>query len=292
MSEAVSGVRLRFHLVNVFVRGGRLTGNPLCVFEDGSGLDSATMQALARQFNLSETTFVLPSARATARVRIFTPDFEMPFAGHPTLGTAHVVRALQAKPADELTLETQAGLIPVGARGDLWTLTSNVATQRELEAPIAELAAALGLGAADIVAEPAGRRPLWVDAGVEQLIVPLVDAAALDRLAPDHARLARLRNRQGRRFVYVFAETGNGDVRARFVFEADGAFREDPATGSACANLGGWYLATGASVPLIRRVHQGDHLRRPSEMLLSVDQSRTVRVGGVVVALGTGEIKT
>ncbi len=82
-----------FRIVNVFAESP-LGGNPLCVFEDARDLDDATMQALALQFNLSETTFVLPAANATARVRIFTPTFEMPFAGHPTLGTAHVVRDL------------------------------------------------------------------------------------------------------------------------------------------------------------------------------------------------------
>ena len=90
-------MELAYRLLNVFtVAGDRLSGNPLCVFEDGRGLGTERMQALARQFSLSETTFVLPPERteATARVRIFTPDFEMPFAGHPTLGTAHVVRAL------------------------------------------------------------------------------------------------------------------------------------------------------------------------------------------------------
>jgi PhzF family phenazine biosynthesis protein len=87
----------RYRLVNVFA-AAPLEGNPLCVFEDARGLDETTMQALALQFNLSETTFILPSDNATARVRIFTPTFEMPFAGHPTLGTAHVVRSLQAAP--------------------------------------------------------------------------------------------------------------------------------------------------------------------------------------------------
>jgi len=82
-----------YRIVNVFTRGARLSGNPLCVFEDGRGLDELAMQALARQMNLSETTFILPSDKATARVRIFTPSYEMPFAGHPTLGTAHVCRA-------------------------------------------------------------------------------------------------------------------------------------------------------------------------------------------------------
>ena len=90
-------MKLAYHLLNVFTcDGAPLSGNPLCVFEDGSALNGAQMQALARQFNLSETTFILPSVHATAGVRIFTPDFEMPFAGHPTLGTAHVVRQLAA----------------------------------------------------------------------------------------------------------------------------------------------------------------------------------------------------
>lgn len=284
-------MKLKYHLVNVFTRSGRLTGNPLCVFEDGSSLDTESMQALARQFNLSETTFILPSSRATARVRIFTPDFEMPFAGHPTLGTAHVVRALQAKPADAITLEMQAGLIPVQARGDLWTLTANAATHRDIELPVAELAVALGLRASDIVAEPGGRRPLWVNAGSDQLVVPLVDAAAVNRVAPDAARLATLRSAQGRQLAYVFAEAGHGDVLSRFLFEAGGAFREDPATGSACANLGGWYLAAGATVPLVRRVHQGERVHRPSELLLSIDAARTVRVGGQVASLGMGEVE-
>src|SRR4051812_44502744 len=102
---------LRYRLVNVFAESA-LAGNPLCVFEDGSGLDDATMQALALQFNLSETTFILPPthAGATARVRIFTPAFEMPFAGHPTLGTAHVVRELKDA-GDDVKLEMKAGIV-------------------------------------------------------------------------------------------------------------------------------------------------------------------------------------
>jgi len=88
-------MELRYRILNVFTNNGeKLSGNPLAVVEDGSGLEVTQMQALARQFNLSETTFILPSKRAAALVRIFTPAYEMPFAGHPTLGTAHVCRAL------------------------------------------------------------------------------------------------------------------------------------------------------------------------------------------------------
>src|SRR4030088_3070795 len=101
-----------YRIVNVFTLGRvPLSGNPLCVFERAQTLDAASMQALALQFNLSETTFILPSERATARVRIFTPAYEMPFAGHPTLGTAHVVRDLR-KCGEALELEMKAGVIP------------------------------------------------------------------------------------------------------------------------------------------------------------------------------------
>ena len=113
---------LGYHLVNVFTRdGAALSGNPLCVFEDAGALDEGRMQALARQFNLPEPTFLLPptTPAATHRLRIFTPDFEMPFAGHPTLGSAQVARRRVAetngRSVDTLTLETKAGLIPVAS---------------------------------------------------------------------------------------------------------------------------------------------------------------------------------
>src|SRR6186713_160140 len=130
-----------FRVVNVFAETP-LGGNPLAVFEDARGIDERTMQALALQFNLSETTFILPSDRATARVRIFTPTFEMPFAGHPTLGTAHVVRALAGN-GDSVTLEMIAGVIPVDARGDTWTLQASAPRARPVAASRAELAAML-----------------------------------------------------------------------------------------------------------------------------------------------------
>jgi PhzF family phenazine biosynthesis protein len=157
-------MRLAFHLLNVFIRdAGALSGNPLAVFEHHPGLDAARMQALARQFNLSESTFLAPSSRATAAVRIFTPQYEMSFAGHPTLGTAHVVRLLHG--GDAVTLEMPAGVIPVSARGDDWTLTANVPTHREPDADHAAIAAALGLEPGAVLGHP-----LWVDAGTEQLM--------------------------------------------------------------------------------------------------------------------------
>ena len=179
--------RHAFRIVNVFAESP-LAGNPLAVVEDGRGLDDATMQAIALQFNLSETTFVLPSSSATRRVRIWTPTFEMPFAGHPTLGTAHVVREL-AGAGDSLTLEMKAGVIPVAARGDVWTFDAPAPKHREPRATREELAAMLGLDARDL-----GVRPLWVDTGSEQLIVPLASSDAVRRAAPTAEALARHAN--------------------------------------------------------------------------------------------------
>ena len=179
---------LPFRILNVFTQNqGALTGNPLCVFENAAGLDGATMQALARQFNLSETTFILPSSRASAHVRIFTPNYEMPFAGHPTLGTAFVCRALQLG-GDDLTLEMQAGIIAVQAQGARWTLQANAPTWRPADASPATLAAMLGLRASDI-----GACPLWVKAGKEQLIIPLRSEDAVRRARPDSAAFAAIR---------------------------------------------------------------------------------------------------
>ena len=277
--------RLRFRIVNVFARGARLSGNPLAVVEDGASLDDATMQAVARQFNLSETTFVLPSTAANARVRIFTPSYEMPFAGHPTLGTAHVVRSLQSG-GDALKLEMRAGIIPVSAKADRWTLEARPARSREPREPLSTLATMVGLSAPD-VAGPA----LWVNAGTEQLMLPLKSREAVERARPDPAAFLRLESEDRPGKVLVFADDGDarGSITARFFFPANGAILEDPATGSACANLGGWLQATRPREDIRRVVSQGDAVARPSTLYLTVDAGG-VRVGGDVIELGRGEI--
>jgi PhzF family phenazine biosynthesis protein len=283
-------VDLAYRLLNVFtVDDDRLSGNPLCVFEDGRGLEPARMQALARQFNLSETTFVLPAAGAgfTARVRIFTPDFEMPFAGHPTLGTAHVVRALSGR-GDRIRLEMEAGPVDVEAQGDRWSLRAPRApVVRTPEGSLDELAAMLGLPGGSV------SRPLWVDTGAEQLVLPLRTVADVRVARPDPVRLARHgRARSGGEVMaYVFAPTGPEEVEARFFFMAGGGVAEDPATGSACANLGGWILASGGPLPAHRVVRQGAQVGRPSRLVLDVDRDRNVHVAGDVVELGRGSIR-
>ncbi|MGE5096684.1 MAG: PhzF family phenazine biosynthesis protein [Betaproteobacteria bacterium] len=276
-----------FRILNVFAREGRLTGNPLCVFEDGQGLSDAQMQALARQFNLSETTFILPSTKATARVRIFTPAYEMPFAGHPTLGTAHVVRSLAEQEVSDVTLEMKAGIIPVSSSGNRWTLSANAARWREVSESRAELAQILGLQAADIV-----ERPLWVNAGKEQLVVPVRDAAAVDRARPRGDAFSRLKSEDGQSMAYVFADAGDasGQVHARFFFPSGAAILEDPATGSACANLGGWFTAMRPGADVRRTISQGEAVARPSTLYLAVTGG-AIRVGGDVIELARGMLE-
>jgi trans-2,3-dihydro-3-hydroxyanthranilate isomerase len=278
-------MRLAYRLVNVFTQnGGKLTGNPLCVFEDGSGLDTTQMQALALQFNLSETTFIFASDKADARVRIFAPSYEMPFAGHPTLGTAHALRSLRQL-GDNLKLELNVGVIPVVAHQDRWELRANSATTRPPKASPAELASALGLNESDL------RGPaLWVNSGSEQLIVPLVSDDAVRRVEISFEALKQVTQDGVRPQAYVFAETGADTLLSRFFFSKGVSLLEDPATGSATANLGGWYLAHAAALPMTKTITQGDMVGRSSTLRLRIDAERNVFVAGEVIELGRGHI--
>lgn len=276
-------MELRYRILNVFTAGGaRLSGNPLCVFEDGSQLDPAQMQALARQMNLSESTFILPSKRAAALVRIFTPAYEMPFAGHPTLGTAHVCRAL-GMGGNQLGLEMRAGIIPVTSDGDHWTLRAAASTSRLVEVQPPELARLLGLEPSDM-----GFQPLWVKAGREQLIIPLTSEAAVRRVKPKAELFEKLKSSDGAGQAYVFATTGARKILSRFFFPDGSAILEDPATGSACANLGSWFIAMGRRPPLDFEVSQGELIGRPSILKLEVNADNEVFVGGDVIEIGSG----
>jgi len=275
--------QLRYRLLNVFAETP-FGGNPLVVVEDGSALSTEQMQLVARQFNLSETTFLLPSASAAARVRIFTPTHEMPFAGHPTLGSAQVVRGLHHA-GDRFALEMQAGLIPVTAAGDCWTLRANPPSYRPLQASAAELAAMLGLPE-----QALGGPALWVDCGTEQPLIPLAGVEHVRACRPDPEALARLCvNPAGQVRAYVFARTADGFESRYFSLRGAAGIGEDPGTGSACANLGGWWRATQGSRPLVARVSQGTAIGRPNLLHLQVDGGE-IRVGGRVVEIGSGEL--
>ena len=188
---------LAYRIVNVFTVGDDpFSGNPLAVFEDAADVSDEQMQAIARQLNLSETTFVTgPGGDGVdADVHIFTPEYELPFAGHPTLGTAYVVSSLLSG-RESVVLGMPAGRVPVSLNGSRWVLTTAVApTTRAVDVMPADLAAMIGVDADDV-----GEGPLWVDTGVEQLILPLRSVEAVRRAHVDARLLRRTASRTGAR---------------------------------------------------------------------------------------------
>jgi PhzF family phenazine biosynthesis protein len=209
----------------------------------------------------------------------------MPFAGHPTLGTADVVRSLKAT-GYSVTLEMKAGVIPVGARGDRWTLEAVAPRSRAMEIARAELEPILGLREGDI-----GDWPLWVNAGKEQLVVPVKSADAVRRASPRADAFSRLKSEDGQSMALVFHDAGDaaGTVEARFFFPKGSSILEDPATGSACANLGGWFTVIRPRTDIRREVSQGEMVGRPSTLYLDVADG-AIHVGGRVIELGRGTV--
>ena len=283
-------MRLRYRLLNVFAReGDPFSGNPLCVFEDGSGLSDDQMLALARQFNLSETIFVMaprhPAHRA--RVRIFLPLAEIPFAGHPTIGCALHLSAGDG----DLVLEEEAGPVPVTIRDGLAEFAAPVLPQLG-DAVAADLAAAgLGLGADRIGFGT--HRPVVAHAGPAFIFVPLRDAQALSDARPAGAAFEALTAKVGK--VYAYAPDGAG-FRAR-MFAPGSGVPEDPATGSATATLAAPLLAAGVLPEGEARLslRQGVEMGRPSQLGLRITVRggalAQVRVSGRAVPVAQGRIR-
>ncbi|WP_027469502.1 PhzF family phenazine biosynthesis protein [Deefgea rivuli] len=276
--------KVHYQLVNVFATEALFSGNPLAVFSDASAISPTEMAALGQQMNLSEITFVTKSDEADAHVRIFTPSYEMPFAGHPTLGTAFVIANGRA----QLTLKMQAGLIPVRCAGEQITLTANPPSYRA-GPEVAELAAALGISASQIIGTPR-----FVNCGTEQLIVPLADAAAVASCNIDITQFTRVaQNQAGLSGALVWARQtqmdGSETIVARYFWDQYGQAAEDFGTGSACANLGGWLLAENTPTPFALTMEQGHGIQRIARLQLHVDAEQDIHVSGRVVQIGSGE---
>jgi PhzF family phenazine biosynthesis protein len=186
---------------------------------------------------------------------------------------------------DSLRLELAAACIAVRAERDQWTLTAPVAGWREPDVTRAEIAAALSLQDSDI-----GERPLWVKAGAEQLIVPLTSAEAVRRAAPRLEAVEILRSAEGVAMAYVFAPAVTGLV-ARFFFAQGPVMLEDPATGSATANLGGWWRAMSRPLPVALEIAQGEATGRPSVLRLQVSAEGQCHVSGEVIEIGSGTVQ-
>ena len=283
-----------------------LAGNPLAVFSDGRNLSDQEMQSIAREMNLSETTFILPRDREIEatdgkRVRIFTVEEELPFAGHPTLGTALYLYSTAPVGADELFLALNVGKIGVeftrgpGGRND--RVSGDVfgeMRQRDPEfGPTLsrdDVAAVLGTNGNEIASE-------WpsqiVSTGLPFGIVPIRDLKSLQDLKPDTAKASALLEGTGARFIFFVCpeERTQGQVRARMFFYGG----EDPATGSAAGCAISWLVQHG----LVKSdqkivIHQGVEARRPSEMFVRATKASNkitnVRVGGYAAEVLRGTL--
>jgi trans-2,3-dihydro-3-hydroxyanthranilate isomerase len=294
-------MRYRYHTLDVFT-GRVFGGNPLAVFPDARGISGEAMQAVARELNLSETVFVLPpEAGGTRRVRIFTPGGELPFAGHPTVGTAILLVALGEVPGGEgeveVVLEEGVGPVPVRVRvrGGVPESARFTAARPPELAPAperAELAAVLGLDVADLSDDWA---PAVASAGVAFTIIPLRDVDALGRARLDRAAWERVLAPTDAPHVYTIVPAApGGTVRAR-MFAPGMGIAEDPATGAAAAALGG-YLAQGIDQGAPRwTIEQGVEMGRPSRIELEADveyaNAVRVRVGGAAVRVSDGTME-
>jgi trans-2,3-dihydro-3-hydroxyanthranilate isomerase len=292
-------LELDYYIVDVFTKTA-FEGNPLAVVMDTANLTTERMQAIAREFNLSETTFVerrptQVEQREGVRVRIFTTQEELNFAGHPTLGTASVLRmnAPETVRQNTVTLAQNVGAVPVRFDGDG---SFGEMTQRDpefgAELDAREVAALTGLTLEDL---DAALPPQLVSTGTAFAIVALKSDKALARFRVNQQEAAEWLRARGARWFYVLAPTGGDEPAWRARMQFNGG--EDPATGSA-AGCAISYLVQRGAVAAGTRVHlrQGVEMGRPSDLYLSAHAQSAkvsdVRVGGSTVLVAKGLLGT
>lgn len=270
-----------FITVDVFT-SRRFAGNPLAVLPDASGLTDVQMQAVAAEFNLSETTFILPPAdpRNHAQVRIFTPKSEMPFAGHPNVGTGYVLARMAGDPPEHYTFEEIAGLVRVhilrdtaggisGAR-----ISAPRALSLDIAVPTDLVAACAGLSEDDILTQ--SHHPIVASVGTPFVIAEVASLEVLARARPDPAAFlggAEQLPALAERFnLYLYTRRGEDFLQLRTrMFAPLGGIMEDPATGSAAAALAALLtsLAPGENVDLHYDIEQGVEMGRSSHLIAS-----------------------
>ena len=282
----------RFFIADVFT-DRPFTGNQLAVFPDSTGISDRAMQAIAREFNFAETTFVLPprEPQHAAHVRIFTPKTELPFAGHPTVGTAAVLARLRRVDLPgTIVLEEGVGLVPVELAlrgGDIY---AHLISERPIEVPAAQ--PAKGAAAAALSLDPSAVVETWfANGGVRFCFVRLADRAAVDRAALDRTAWSKHFANAWSPHLYFFA--GEQELYVRMFAPALG-IEEDPATGSGAVALAGVLASRlpAADGSFTWRIDQGVAMGRPSKLEASAEKrgGRIVRikVGGATVITGEG----
>ena len=281
MSEHVAPRRRDFSQVDVFTATA-LLGNPLAVVHDGSGLSDERMATFARWTNLSETTFLLPPTHPDAdyRVRIFTPGGELPFAGHPTLGSCHVWLQSGGKPRRDgvVVQECGIGLVPL-RRGERLAFAAPPTSVERADAELLHrVYAALGLDPARV------SDAAWLSNGFPQLVLLVDSAATVLSLKPDHAALKEL-GKVG--VVAPHSAGGASDFEVRFFAAAIG-INEDPVTGSLNANIARWLIDTGRA-PASYVAAQGTAMGRAGRIHVQRDDQGTW-IGGDVASCVDGTV--
>jgi trans-2,3-dihydro-3-hydroxyanthranilate isomerase len=282
-------MRVPFRLVDVFAERP-FSGNQLCVVsQPPDGLDADTMLTLTREINFSETTFVTAIRNGGYDVRIFTPGGELPFAGHPTLGTAFVLH-VEGRVGSSVVQTSIAGDVPVEI-----DLDGGRARMRQLPptfgAPVTDrdaVARGAGLQAADLIDE---LPVVAVSTGIPHLMVAVRDEATLRRAQRDDRACAAICEATHAESLYLFAVRGDGDVMAR-MFDRWLSIGEDPATGSGAGPLGAYMSVHGlGGMPGAMTISQGEMVGRPSSLAVDVaadGASWTVDVSGGVRIVGDG----
>lgn len=302
--DCAMATRIKFTLVDVFT-ARPFGGNQLAVFHDAGKLGKARMQSLAREMNFSESTFVIPPARRgdPIRVRIFTPQREIPMAGHPTVGTAWVLAARGELAVGDATLRLGVGDITVTIDGRarnpnfVW-MAHKPAEFGEQRSDRAQVAAALGIDGADLRSD----LPIQaVSTGLPILFVPIASLDALGRCISSASALRALfDDPKTMRPVHMFAcgESVNSGVRARMFAPHTDGIVEDPATGGAAAPLGAYLHAHGVIGPVPRtrfEVIQGVEMGRRSQITVEVRESGgdrvSVSIGGKCAIVGEGIVQ-
>jgi trans-2,3-dihydro-3-hydroxyanthranilate isomerase len=274
----------QYRVVDVFTEKP-LEGNPLAVFPDAAGLDSSTMQSIARELNLSETVFILPATRpdCSARLRIFTPSREMDFAGHPTVGGSFVLldTGMVSKHSETFVVEENVGPVPIrvdkGERPLIWLTTPPIKDGPTFDRGLC--AGVLGLGPEDLLDFP----PQVLSAGNPTIFIALKDRETVDRAEMDMSGAKRLRGTHPQPLcTFVFTPTAEGAYSRMFAPEH--GVMEDPATGSATGPLAAYMMRHKLTPGERFRSEQGTKMRRRSILHVHMHDG-AIDVGGYVTPL-------
>ena len=282
---------MKFYIVDCFAQQ-KYQGNQLAVFLPEEELSTEEMQKIALEMHFSEVSFICSDKQADGgyRVRIFTPDTEVPFAGHPTLGTAYIIwKFLENGQSDRVLLNLNAGQIPVSVEGDVLIMSQNPPEYGEtVDKNI--LAEILSVDA-DLIRDDFPIQ--WVSTGLAAYLIPMVNAAAVKQCRVNHERFEHFFLEHDKCSLLMFSVESDSELKVR-VFMDDTGFLEDPATGSANGDLAGYLLkhnVLGTGKSLEYTVYQGAEARRPSVLKIRAEErdgNYTILVGGSAYVVAEG----